>query len=261
MDITNYWIDKDERARKAMEHTKWVERMYKHDILYSSDNTLECSFDSSATIERLLMTIPPEIIIEDTDSVSAIFKYSKMFDGGLAVLNFASFKNPGGMFLKGSSAQEESLCMSSTLYNVLKRHENFYIENRKMLNRGLYLDRALYSPRIAFIKNPAIAYHCDVITCAAPNKGAAMRNGVSEQENTIALTDRIRFILNICNYKEIDTVILGAYGCGVFKQDPYEVAMIFKNEINFMDLIMVNRIIFAIPGGKNLEAFKEVFSS
>lgn len=261
MNITNYWIDKEERAQKAIEHTKWVERVYARDMFYSHAHTESLSFDPSATIEKRLMTKPPEIIIEKTDSVSAIFKYSKELNGRLAVLNFASFKHPGGMFLKGSSAQEESLCIASTLYSVLKMREDFYIENRKMLNRGLYSDRALYSPMVAFIKDPAITYHCDVITCAAPNKGAAMRNGVSEQENTTALTNRIRFILSICKYKEVDAVILGAYGCGVFKQDPYEVATIFKTEIYSMDLGSLDKIIFAIPGGKNLETFKEVFSN
>lgn len=48
------------------------------------------------------------------DSVSAIFE-EHADNQKMAVLNFASYKNPGGMFIKGSKAQEECLCHESFL--------------------------------------------------------------------------------------------------------------------------------------------------
>jgi uncharacterized protein (TIGR02452 family) len=55
---------------------------------------------------------------------------------------------------------------------------------------------------------------------------------------------------------QVDTAILGAFGCGVFAQNPYEVATIFKEELHN---IPIPKVVFAIPGGKNLEAFRNVF--
>jgi uncharacterized protein (TIGR02452 family) len=55
---------------------------------------------------------------------------------------------------------------------------------------------------------------------------------------------------------QVDTAILGAFGCGVFAQDPYEVATIFEKELQN---IPIPKVIFAIPGGKNLEAFRKIF--
>ena len=54
---------------------------------------------------------------------------------------------------------------------------------------------------------------------------------------------------------QVDTAILGAFGCGVFAQDPYEVATVFEKELQN---IPIPKAIFAIPGGINLEAFRKV---
>ena len=57
------------------------------------------------------------------DSVEAIMNYSQ---GKTAVLNFASYKEPGGGFMAGSQAQEESFCHESFLYNVLRQFQYYY---------------------------------------------------------------------------------------------------------------------------------------
>ena len=115
-----------------------------------------------------------DITLIDIDSVSAILKYSS-FNTKSAVLNFASYKHPGGLFLQGSNAQEESLCHESFLYNVLKEYElEYYTWNREHLNKALYLNRALYSPDVIFERGEYRS-KCDVITCAAPNFGTNSR--------------------------------------------------------------------------------------
>ena len=55
--------------------------------------------------------------------------------------------------MEGSSAQEESLCHESFLYNVLSRYKEYYHANTYCKNRNLYSDRALYSPDIIFEHN------------------------------------------------------------------------------------------------------------
>lgn len=254
MNNSNYWINKSERSAKAQEHSKRMEQMYYDHIANSYQHS---TIEDRNTIYTPIMTSTrrgPNIFLKMEDSVSAIFNTPA--DLRIGVLNFASYKNPGGMFLEGSSAQEESLCHSSTLYNILRRFDySYYSYNRRNVNRSLYEDRAIYTPEVLFFNGDKKRY-CDVITCAAPNKGAAMKyHGVSEYENVQALMSRIDFVFGIAKMKGITTFIIGAYGCGVFKQDAYDVAMIMKNTMNFYP----NNYIIAIPKGINYDKFMEVF--
>ena len=173
-----------------------------------------------------------------------------------------SYKNAGGMFLQGSSAQEESLCHASFLYNVLSEFKDYYAWNDKHKNRALYENRALYSPDVVFT-NDSVGTLCDVITCAAPNKSAAQKYcHVSDEENYNALESRIRFVLHIAEKEKVDTLILGAYGAGVFGQDATEVAQIFKRLL-IEEFWTFEKIIFAIPDcsrNKNYKKFLDVMS-
>ena len=189
------------------------------------------------------------------DTVSALLEDITEKDGHVGILNFASYKNPGGGYLNGSYAQEEALCHVSTLYSVLCSQSRFYNVNIHHLNNSLYTNRALYSPDIAFFQEDYDKY-ADVITCAAPNRKAALKKGISEEENEEALKSRIEFIYNIANENQIDTLILGAYGCGVFGQNPKKVAALFLEYAKGK----VKTIIFAVPQGKNYESFEEALS-
>lgn len=256
--IKEYWDDKKKLAELAEQHTEEMEKQYRVEIGMSAAETMTYTggkkFKSNFAGGQ---SATPEVIVADADSVSAIFTYGS---GKTAVLNFASYKEPGGLFLKGSKAQEECLCHSSFLYNVLSRQKDYYEWNRQHKNRGLYLDRALYSPDISFFKNGEVAC-CDVITCAAPNISAARKYCmIYDDENHDVLYKRIRFVLQVAEDQKVDTLILGAFGCGVFGQKPTEVAAAFKEFLSKGSSI--SRVIFAIPDGKNgnLAAFREIMT-
>lgn len=252
----NYWKMKAQNAVKASEHTREMQETFSNRIKQSVAHT-EIFNEVHVPLKDLDLYIP-EIIVEDLDSVSAIFKYCT---GNIAVLNFASYKYPGGQFIYGSSAQEEALCHKSFLYNVLREFEvEYYDWNRRNKNKALYLNRALYTPEVLFIDSVQACF-CDVITCAAPNKKAAQKYcSVSDEENTEYLTSRIDFVLNIAAIKKVDTLILGAYGCGVFEQDPTEVAAIFAERLQSKKCF--KRVIFAIPNkhNSNYEVFKKILT-
>ena len=201
----------------------------------------------------------PDVIIDDIDTVSAIMKYGY---GDTATLNFASYTEPGGKFLKGGMAQEESLCHASFLYNVLSdcAYQSYYQWNREHKNGGLYENRALYSPDVLFFQGEKVR-NSDVITCSAPNLHSAQkRHDASAKDNAEVLNSRIQFILDIADSNWVDTLILGAWGCGAFGQDPEEVACAFKRNLPGR---RVKKVIFAIPHGGNfaLQTFKRVFNS
>lgn len=253
-----YWRNKKGRAELALQHTEEMEVKYSKAISDCIVNTV--------TYSQNLDTLLPEngekgegILISLT-STEAIFKYSK---GKTAILNFASYKEPGGGFLAGSRAQEECLCHDSFLYNVLKEKKKYYEWNNLNKNSGLYTNRALYSPNVIFEKDTK-SISCDVITCAAPNYSIGLKYGnIPKTTNSITLDSRIKFILDIAVDQKVDTLILGAFGCGVFAQDPEQVATIFKKYLKQGYENCFKRIVFAIPrdvNTNNYDKFLKVFS-
>lgn len=244
----NYWSRKDELAKKAVTHTKEMSKKYKSEIVSSIENTK--FYDRQPVLET--SGDLPKIEVVDLDSVSAIHKYSSE---NMAVLNFASYKFPGGGFMRGSSAQEEALCQHSYLYNVISEFDKTVYEwNRNNLNKGMYLNRGLYSPDIMFDDKTK----CSVITVPAPNKSVMLKYGnFTEEENAKALLHRVKLVVDIAEENNVKTLILGAFGCGVFKQDPVEVATLFKKVLRGSSF---KKVVFAIPRGANYNAFKEIFN-
>ena len=247
-----YWENKKERAKRAERHTKEMEAKYYREILESVKKTKTYSPDSE--FNQKGEPKQPETMFLNTDTVTALFARGY---GKVAVLNFASYKNPGGMFLKGSKAQEECLCHSSFLYNVLRNCKEYYQWNNDNKNRALYLDRALYNRNVRFFSEDE-SLLCDVITCAAPNWSAAQKFGnATKEENNELLKDRIQFIKNIAEDNRDDVIILGAWGAGVFGQDA-EIVAKYMSEI--FSETTIKRVVFAVPGNdENYTAFKNVF--
>lgn len=253
---SHYWIDKEERAREALLHTERMQKKFSKEINECVQKTT-VYLDEKISMPKKEVQRETKIVIEDLDTVSAIFKH-KEENMAIAALNFSSYKEPGGMFLKGSKAQEECLCHESILYNVLKEFSNFYTINCKDKNKALYRNHALYTPDVIFSRN-GVNTKCGIITCASPNKFTAKKYyNVSDSENYQFLNSRIKYILDISAKNGIDTLILGAYGCGAFGQDARDVASIFKEALKQYHF---NMVIFAIPDGKdrNLRVFREIF--
>lgn len=170
--------------------------------------------------------------IVPTDSFSAAYP------GGdhVAVLNFASSKHPGGGVLTGAMAQEESLCYCSNLYSVLAEHKQFYEYNNLYLCKSLYSDGIIFSEKIAVFKNSRYMnckpFFVNVITCAAPNKEAALHAKVKEKEIDETMYRRLEQIMKTAAKYGTEHLVLGAFGCGVFKNDPSTVAQ-YTRELLF----------------------------
>lgn len=253
-----YQDNRGSRAEQAVRHTQEMEKVYGREIQSAIERTGIYDVDFACSQAH---TCEGEITLEALDSVSAILKLAESAERPMAVLNFSSYKNPGGGFIGGSRAQEECLCQESFLYNVLSRMtEKFYDWNNRNTNRTLYFNRGMYTPGVVFMREEKQAV-CDVITCAAPNFSAAHRNqNVTREENSRVLRDRIRFVLDIAAENRVSTLILGAYGCGVFGQDAAEVAGIFREYLESR-YSCFERVFFAIPEGKdgNYRAFARVW--
>lgn len=190
---------------------------------------------------------------------------------GLGCLNFASAKNPGGGFLTGAQAQEEALARSSGLYDCLLTQPGYYERNRG--NRScLYLDLAIAAPDVPFIRDdegvlleePVIA---TVITSPAPNAGAVANNEPAAIPEIIpTLRRRAEMVLRVAVLHGIRNLVLGAWGCGVFRNDPAAVAGAFQQLLQPGSAYhgRFQRVVFAVYTTEreraNLDAFQAAFA-
>lgn len=182
-----------------------------------------------------------KIIVSKKRSLEASSSYK---DYNVGILNFASFTKPGGGVLNGSTAQEEAVCRCSTLYPCLaKLRDTYYSEHRELLNTekldSFYNSDCIYTPGVVVFKDDIDAnllprdewYSINVISCAAPNlrsMSKVKRANIPVGRLMDMYKYRIRRILSIAKEHNIEVLILGAFGCGVFCNSPKLMAKAFK---------------------------------
>lgn len=188
---------------------------------------------------------PAQLVVSRKKSFETAQKYRcnpQFADSKICVLNFASAMNPGGGVKHGSSAQEESLCRCSTLYFCLDEAslwQQFYLPHRNGLS-SLHNDDLIYTPNVTVFKDDSPKnklldekdwFQIDVISCAAPNLhryfGQLLKDLGEEEVPVISPehlfqihTKRLGRILDVAVQQQVDVMILGAFGCGAFMNDP-----------------------------------------
>jgi len=187
----------------------------------------------------------------------------------LGCLNFASAKNPGGGFTWGTMAQEESLAYSSTLYASLLAAPYFYDHHKQLEKEGqppLYTNSVIISPYVTFFRNDKFEFldhpfSATVLTCAAPKTVDIKERfpGALEQV-PIVIKQRMELIFRVAIDSGITHFVLGAWGCGIFQNDPIYVAECFKEMLEKYGRFF-EHIVFAIyGGGTNYDAFKSILT-
>lgn len=156
--------------------------------------------------------------------------------GHVAALNFASARNPGGGFLGGSLAQEESLAASSALYACIAPQTEYYATNNASTS-AYYTDHLIFSPRVPVFRDDEFEliperYLLSFITAPAVNAGVVLERD-ADASNRIAevMHRRTNIVLNAAAVNGVDCLVLGAWGCGVFKNDPETIATIFAQSL------------------------------
>ena len=165
-------------------------------------------------------------------------------------LNFASATNPGGGFLNGARAQEESLCWSSGLYACLE-HQALYDFHRQR-HDPIYTDYTLYSPDVPVFRDDDghlldEPYLCSFLTSAAVNANALLqRDPARRSEIEPAMLARIHKVLTLGAAHGHTSIILGAWGCGAFGNDGAEMAAWFDRVLQTDFQGVYETIVFAV---------------
>lgn len=202
-------------------------------------------------------------LLLDVDSFEAARKLARPL-----VMNFANSVTPGGGFLYGARAQEESLCRASTLYASIRSEPamEMYRYNRRNPS-PVDSDYMLLSPNVCVFRSADgelldEPYSVSVFTIPAPNKRGLARLAPQEELNRV-MTDRLRkFLLAAARYG-YRNLVLGAWGCGAFGHDAAAVAGYFYHlffEENLTEYF--GTVVFAILRNQDkLGAFAQIFGS
>lgn len=306
MQQDNYFKDRKANIEKAIKHTKEMDERF---FAFTKSSSERADFfrqlpgDILTKCTGLKCRERPEILMTCKSTTDVVFDNStNSLYSNITVLDFADYLKPGGMFMEGSMAQEESLCHKSNLYNILTYGDQFsehFADNKEAFQRSknhAYSDACVMIPSVIFAddknrqKRRTVA---DVIVLAAPNKRHLDTDNLTESYFDYVLRKRIEMIFkasymfykkrgiitedehvsfgkseafhlfmfddNGSNIKQ--TLVLGAFGCGVFRNDPRRVAEIMIDCISKGYANMYDRVIFAIPPGFNHDVFSRVIES
>ena len=239
-------------SNNIVDFSRHIERCIEYTKLYMPDELKTILEKVRKNNKKRTCTIE---VCNETTLVGA----KRFSDIGLrtAALNFASARNPGGGFLWGALAQEESIARSSALFaSLLENKEDFYdfhnSEDQKY-NR-MYSDRMIYSPFCPVFRDDdgtllEMPYGVDFITSPAPNVSGGIDKTEKEQLESV-LRQRIQYIVALAADNNCKALVLGAWGCGVFGNDKDQVARLFAE---CLDELKGNfyRICFSISDEKN----------
>ena len=193
---------------------------------------------------------PSKIHFEQMDTISAAIKYAKPYYASPAVdfLVFASSKHYGGGIWNGAKAQEEDIFLCTDLFDLKGQAQDEYYPLKGTLSIKCHIvcDKN-HTPLVREI--PATAFFA-----AAPNLNKKMNDpklDIDFYTRMLCLTDAT------LDHASGTTLVIGAWGCGVFKNDPEEVAKMFKK---IMPLLLddYNSVVVAIPDETLLTTFKNI---
>ena len=233
---TEKWCRENDRLNGSVRDSIAATKVYEEGYRFSKV-TDRGNFDTEVAVERF----------RTFEAVRLLHR--EYPDARIAVHNFASATNPGGGVRKGSTAQEECLCRCSTLYPVLNTEslkKRYYLYHRDRQDVR-YTDTCIYTPDIWIIKTDTSLpdrmpesdwCKVDVMTCAAPNLRVRPYNSMNPGTGTaVKVTDRellelhkkrARHMMHAAADNHADILVLGAFGCGAFQNNPEIVARAYK---------------------------------
>lgn len=245
-------------ASDTIQQTKEICKVHSKEIKESIDKTIKYADVREIAMYRLdkKENCKVEVVYGDTADIAY-----RLWSADLnpLILNMASDICPGGGWRKGALAQEESLFLRSTYHLALSR--NYY---------PLDLYSAIYTPNVFFFRS-SIADGCKVLpyeecafmSCVAI---AALRNPKLKPDGSYRpcderiMIEKINAMFKITKNNGHDAIVLGAFGCGAFHNDPQQVAKLFRNAI-IQFIPYFKRITFAIIDSRssnNFGIFKQI---
>jgi len=210
-------------------------------------------------------SVKTRITVENTTTLAAA---QRLLESGseVVVLNFASATEPGGGFLNGARAQEEYLARSSALVACLKHNEMYSYHRRA--HDAFYSDYVIYSPRVPVFRDDDGNLLDDPYCVGVISSPAVYAKNVRanrHDEIAPAMGRRISKVLSTGLAHGHRHIVLGAWGCGAFGNEPATIAKLFGDALRGPFAGCYRRVVFAVtdwsPAERFIRPFAEEFGS
>lgn len=241
-----YVIEKDMKPFRMINHEVMTDTKKRYESVAALREAVRSSIERQYMVaqeENIDQPIVENCLTKFVCSGKRSFEAAKAYKGKkTAVLNFANAHSIGGAPFS-AGAQEESLCRCSTLLPCLEAMRDvFYQKHRRLYEAGkidaMGNDDLIYTPDVVVFKTdertdpiypkmmePSEWYKVEVISCAAPEMMKMPRRPDNYEE---IITSRIKKILDVAAKEKVEVLILGAWGCGAFRNDLNVVANAFN---------------------------------
>jgi len=190
----------------------------------------------------------------------------------VGVLNFASAKKPGGGFLSGAQAQEESIARSSTVYQSLTSAPaaEFYSSHKRDARGGYYSHAMIWSPDVTVFRDDEGGwiqpFIIEVVTSPAVNAGVVRKHisDATQEEKRIesVMKERMARILFVFESKGVPKLVLGSFGTGVFQNSVPMIARLWAQLLCLPGSRFASSfetVVFGVLSTHTYEEFKAVF--
>jgi uncharacterized protein (TIGR02452 family) len=220
------------------------------------------SIPPASPLPDFTQRVLPETEVEITNETT-LGASRRLHNSGLnpLALNLANGLHPGGGFLSGARAQEEALCRSSALYLTLEDDPMYAAHAQRTLPDST--EWCILSPGVPVFRDDAglpfdAPWQLSILTCAAP-----VAHRVGQPTSGDLLQQRIHRILAVARAYDYETLVLGAWGCGAFRNDPLRTARDFRHALEGEFCGVFSKVVFAIadwsPERRFLGPFRDVF--
>lgn len=190
------------------------------------------------------------ITVTDEDTFGAASHYDNA-----CCLNFASHKRPGGGY---KAVQHVPMPIKTQEEDLFRRSNLPDIMDTKQVRQHYPLSgvEGIYCGGVQVERDNKLVAH-DPYTVAVVTVPAVVN---PQPHQKCLVRDKVKRILEIAADQGHDVLILGAWGCGVFNNDPEEIARLFKGFLEDEFRGVFSEVVFAIPGkeSRNYKLFESV---
>ncbi|AYV80934.1 MAG: hypothetical protein Harvfovirus10_32 [Harvfovirus sp.] len=222
-------------------------------------NSVVKRYETNNVIQGKIFNSCVRVGVVGMDTLEAVGYFQEMMKRKFAFLIMANSSNPGGGYKLASPAQEESIARRTNLIPCITSVKYPIPEFGALYIKNISIIRDLETKKYSYLDKPIIS-DC-VLSSAYSNP--LIKDGVMEKKYRRNTMIKIRAMFNILLENSNTNIILSAYGCGAYGNDPVDMANIFKEVISEYKYRFEN-IIFAIvkdQWSKNYSTFNEMFGS
>lgn len=206
------------------------------------------------------------ISILNTDIVTASLSEIR-YGNSICILNSLGYSYANGMLVSGDFNQDSQLCFCTNLYDALVSSHNMYLSDFDRVVQEVFGGKVLLTRGITFVRDsrlinlPADDYRCDILTCVPIHFGAILDYETESIDSAkLYMYRRLSNILKVLSNYDYDTIVIGEYGLGIFRNDSDWIANSFRLLLKSPYRGTFKKVVFAIYDDTEYKTYRDILS-